>query len=472
MTTLTPLPKLTPNTELLTERHLQALWLEQKYLRGPLFTLTGENIRVLSPGIWNNEAGPDFLKAHIEIGNKNLRGDVEIHIVNDGWEQHGHHLDNRYQQVILHVYLTHKESIEGRCGDYGRNPIPQLCLSDYLTVPVKRLVQLLDLDLYPSPRCAEQGDCALALFRKISPRSRERIFKMAALQRLEEKAAFLESNALEGDSSLLPGIIMALGYKANSRNFLNLYHLLGKERKCYSETQLLASLLGSCGLLNKPKDQWKESEFFMELCKLWKHTPLIPKGQPIQTHSIRPLNHPIRRLAIVAKLLAESALASIEVEVLKTWKAYWSKLNKKPSQLKAMLIACLPSYEDSYWESHQSFEPEGQSSKKRSLMGAEVKAQILINSCLPLIYRQIQLSAEPGEQAAFWSFYHQLRLPNSQKKRYLEQRFFGEGGSGYFSKDACLQQGAFQVHKHYCTHYEASCSGCPFVSHARAFLHI
>ena len=52
----------------LTERHLQILWLEQKLLKN-LITNQGESIEVISPGIWNTGPGPDFLKAHLKIGN-------------------------------------------------------------------------------------------------------------------------------------------------------------------------------------------------------------------------------------------------------------------------------------------------------------------------------------------------------------------------------------------------------------------
>src|ERR1700761_5455772 len=61
----------------LRERHLQAMWLEQKYFKN-LTTTEGEAIIVLSPGIWNSEGGPDFLKAHLKIGHREIRGDVEL----------------------------------------------------------------------------------------------------------------------------------------------------------------------------------------------------------------------------------------------------------------------------------------------------------------------------------------------------------------------------------------------------------
>lgn len=101
------------NYAYLTERHLQAIWFEQKNLL-PLYNIQGELIQVISSGIWNTEAGPDFLKAHLRIGSKKYKGDIEIHLQSEGWCQHGHHLDARYNQVILHVSFwptVHSKSI-------------------------------------------------------------------------------------------------------------------------------------------------------------------------------------------------------------------------------------------------------------------------------------------------------------------------------------------------------------------------
>src|SRR4029079_8996852 len=86
----------------LTERHVQAIWFEQKYFKG-LKTSTGELIEVLSSGIWNVDAGPDFRKAHLKIGNSFFFGDIEIHLTDNEWQQHQHHIDARYNQVILHI---------------------------------------------------------------------------------------------------------------------------------------------------------------------------------------------------------------------------------------------------------------------------------------------------------------------------------------------------------------------------------
>jgi hypothetical protein len=49
----------------LTERHIQVMWLEQKYF-SQLRTEEGDLIEVISPGIWNGEGGPDFKRRRLE----------------------------------------------------------------------------------------------------------------------------------------------------------------------------------------------------------------------------------------------------------------------------------------------------------------------------------------------------------------------------------------------------------------------
>ncbi|MCB1136017.1 MAG: DUF2851 family protein, partial [Chlamydiia bacterium] len=123
---------------------MQALWLEQKYLR-PLRLHDGTDVEVVSPGSWNTDAGPDFVNAHIRIGDTEFFGDVELHLNQEGWTQHRHHIDPRYNRVILHVALWSPREVHPIEKEDG-SLAPTLILQDLLTIPVKRLLRLLDLD--------------------------------------------------------------------------------------------------------------------------------------------------------------------------------------------------------------------------------------------------------------------------------------------------------------------------------------
>lgn len=59
---------------------------------------------VLEPGRRNGGPGPDYLAAEVIFPDGTLhRGDVELHLRQRGWREHGHQWDARYGRVILHV---------------------------------------------------------------------------------------------------------------------------------------------------------------------------------------------------------------------------------------------------------------------------------------------------------------------------------------------------------------------------------
>ena len=56
------------NDDIVSERHVQAIWYDAALRPGELRTAGGAPVRVVDPGRWNLEAGPDFRDAVLEIG--------------------------------------------------------------------------------------------------------------------------------------------------------------------------------------------------------------------------------------------------------------------------------------------------------------------------------------------------------------------------------------------------------------------
>lgn len=104
------------------EELLHFIWRSKFLLRQPLRLVSGESIAVLNPGIYNRDAGPDFLNAHIRIGETSWYGNVEFHIRSSDWMAHQHHLDKAYDNVILHVVYHHDKLVSYSIGQ----PIPTL----------------------------------------------------------------------------------------------------------------------------------------------------------------------------------------------------------------------------------------------------------------------------------------------------------------------------------------------------------
>jgi len=82
---------------------LQFIWRYSYFNSSSLVTEAGEDLRILSPGMLNTGAGPDFHDARILIGGRLYEGPVEVHIKASDWNRHGHSADDNYRDVILHV---------------------------------------------------------------------------------------------------------------------------------------------------------------------------------------------------------------------------------------------------------------------------------------------------------------------------------------------------------------------------------
>lgn len=451
----------------LRERHLQAMWLEQKYFR-PLSTSDGTPITVISPGIWNAEAGPDFLKAHLRIGDRNLRGDIEIHLNDEGWYQHNHHLDEKYNQVILHVSYWKPKHSKSIFSSEGKE-FPRTYIEEQLTIPESRILKLIDLDLYPYKHFVGSGTCAGSLFRSMPEHKIVHFFHSAAEWRLIQKREFLRNRILETKDLIAAGLAMALGYKHNAEAFLKLFlHL--KVKKIDNEHDLLAYSLGICNFFHqKYQEKWSKSTYYNDLSSRF-HS-MAKENHPIfhlVIDKIRPANHPVRRIATLAKIVSDPSVDTLFEQLNSIWKNHWPEWqdNGKRSLLNKFLEV-LPNYTDHYWERHYTFE-EFEQPNSIVLVSNDFKKEALINIYLPLLHHEIVQNNDTLEKKALHSFYSTLLAPKTKKGTYLAHRFFGDTQKTNLLSKAAVQQGAYQLHKDFCIHFEASCLGCPFVERYNA----
>lgn len=446
-----------------TERHLQAMWWEQKYFKN-LKTKDDLSIEVISPGIWNGEAGPDFLKAHLKIGNQEIKGDIEIHLNDEHWFQHRHYQDSRYDHVILHISLNPSKVPKTIVDSKGRQ-IPQAYFEKSLTIPQSRILQLIDLEEYPYRKFLGSGRCAKTLFNSLTEEKIQDVFYTAADLRLTQKAIYLKSH-IEDPRLLLPaGIAIALGYKNNSEAFFELFLRLLKH-KDKTEKEMLAIALGICGFFSdKFRIKWQSSEFYVELYNKYAELSILaPHSIPLTLDKVRPLNHPIRRIVYLVKLLQDPLVSSLYAEIYLCWNQHWPStyLKKNWTHVSQMFHERLPIYIDHYWNQHYTFENDIQT-QPLPLLGKELKDVILVNTILPLLYVDIMQTNNTSEIKAFRNFYETLPAIHNSKADYLSNRFFGDLPKKKILQKAISQQGAFQLYKDFCMYFEASCDGCSFV---------
>ena len=197
--------------ESLTERHLQAIWYDGSLRPQNMRTTSGARITVIDPGEWNLEAGPDFLRATLEIGGMRLEGDVEVHLRPCDWRTHGHDQDSRYSNVVAHVTWyggVQGEGLPKKCV--------HICLGDFLrTAPGFSPFQI-DLQAYPYARPpATRCPCEIRFARDID--AALAAMRQAGRQRIAIKARRMADRFLRvaREQALYEEMFAALGYKHN-----------------------------------------------------------------------------------------------------------------------------------------------------------------------------------------------------------------------------------------------------------------
>lgn len=98
-----------PHATIISEKLLQFIWLHRYFNYKAAYTLEGERVDVLQPGMPNTNQGPDFLQARVRINNKIWAGNIELHLQTNDWDKHGHTPDKHYDNVVLHVVWQHNK---------------------------------------------------------------------------------------------------------------------------------------------------------------------------------------------------------------------------------------------------------------------------------------------------------------------------------------------------------------------------
>ena len=88
---------------MLSEEFLQFIWKFGLFDKENLYTIDGQKVEIISLGIHNSDAGPDFLNARLRVGDTLWAGNVEVHKQSSDWNRHKHSSDKAYNNVILHV---------------------------------------------------------------------------------------------------------------------------------------------------------------------------------------------------------------------------------------------------------------------------------------------------------------------------------------------------------------------------------
>ncbi len=200
---------------LIPEHLLARLW-QTRAQRRSLSTVDGRRVRVLYPGRRNGGPGPDFRDAMIQVDEAPpQRGDVEVHLTDSGWREHGHHEDPNYNNVVLHVVMRQKAKTATERQDGEEVPLTSLYTLDGDTTAPE------ELPLLRKWRSLKKADLILAIEEASERRFRKR-----------SNRYFGELLGQDADELLYRGIMESLGYSRNRDAFLKLARLVPWRRLC------------------------------------------------------------------------------------------------------------------------------------------------------------------------------------------------------------------------------------------------
>jgi hypothetical protein len=412
-----------------SELEIQARWFAGDY--GLEFeTADSEPVRIVQFGIWNREAGPDFVDAAVEIGGRKLHGAIEIDVEDRDWERHGHATNPSFENVVLHVVV--------HCGGArfftrtanGRN-VPQVHLPGLSTKP------------FSMPALAKPGRCVAPLA-KLDKAAARNLLETAAYYRLQRKGSRLARFArVHGpDEALFMGVAEALGYRENKIPFLLLAERLTLRhlRKQPAE----AVLLGVSGFLERSSRDGGAETYLRSLWEQWWPVRasldrfLLPPAS-WRLGAARPANHPQRRLAALAL-------------VAQRWNEF--RVAAQPGR-PAQIFDFFESLGHDFWETHATLTSRPLA-RPVAIVGRDRAREILLNVVGPAA-----LQNDPG---VLLSLCDVPSGPPSRKVTIARRRLFGENQSlaEEIVRSAVAEQGLLQIYEDFCQRDATDCAACPF----------
>ncbi|MCX6996864.1 MAG: DUF2851 family protein [Kiritimatiellaeota bacterium] len=440
-----------------SERHLQCVWFDPTLRPAALRTQHGEEVRIEDPGVWNLEAGPDFLGAALRIGpeQRRIAGDVEIHSHPADWAAHGHAADPRYARVRVHVTF--------HPGDFPADRFPpgavQIALRDALAANPAFAFENIDLTAYPYGRPATAPPCARVLA-AWPPDNREGLLAAAGEERLRRRAGRLAASAARGPAQVVYEEVMAaLGYKHNKAAFRRLAETLplrALRAESHGNPEIAyALLLGVAGLLpdQLTRRMDDESRAFVRL--LWdawwrgqeRWAARVLPAAAWRLSGLRPLNHPLRRLAAAAVLFLADP----------TPDEAWRQLAQDhPADSLDRARRRLLAVSHRYWDRRLTFNGKKQRDAA-ALIGNTRADAILINVFVPFL--AARQHAAPFAQALL------EQLPAEADNvivRQMAHTLFGPDAPRSLLRAGLRRQGLLQIFHDFCLNDRSRCAACPF----------
>ena len=351
---------------LVSEDFVQFVWKFGLFNQQDIELLNGDRVQIINAGTQNFAGGPDFFSAKIYIGKTLWVGNVEIHLSVKNWQQHLHHNDAAYNNVILHVvYFNDNTSIQLKNG----REVP--------TISIGNLIFKNTLLKYKKLLQAEKTFIPCQSFiNEVNEFTFTQYYEALLMERFERKVKDIEQDLAYTQGDLDMAFLITLFKYFGAPQNKDAFELLARSfqlnqiiKQNTSVTQLESFLFGLSGLLNG-QDAYViklENEFEYSK-KLFQLQPLC-RAEQWSFAGVRPPNFPTVRIAQIAALLHQNIrLFSVLIEL--------ENKNEVQKYFKAS-----PS---DYWRNHYNFGIESKESSK-NISDAFID-KIIINVLVPFLF--------------------------------------------------------------------------------------
>ena len=341
------------------EEFIYYLW-ENRLLSKDLRAVDGEAVSVISVGNRNYDSGPDFLDARIRVGSTLWVGHVEIHVNASDWFRHGHHNDDAYRNVVLHVVY---------CNDTEQLDIP--------TVEVKgqfdESIYARYIGFVKSRRWipCEKFIAGIQQFTWLS--WLERIVVERLEVEVKDVFSTLAATHYDWEETLYQRIMRYCGLKVNNDAFERLAKLLPLRilrKHIDNPVQVAAMFFGSAGFLEQEFTEaypvLLQREF--KILKSKFNLAVMPRVY-WKFLRLRPPNFPTIRLAQMASMVCAYGNLFSKLQTVGDLESMRNLFNVEV---------------DEYWDTHFLFEKP--SKEKKKTFGATAVDVLIINAVIPVLF--------------------------------------------------------------------------------------
>lgn len=403
---------------LMTEKLFQYIWQFRYFNQQQLTTIQGDALKIIHPGNFNSNQGPDFLHGRILLEEKVWAGHIELHLQTSDWYKHSHHYDINYHNVILHVVWKNDLAQE-------KLHLPTLELSPRISkLLLDRYSDMMNNSFFvPCEKSLHQVP------ELIWTSWKDRLL----IERLHRKSEYilqlLKENRQSWEDTLWWMLARSFGLKVNEEVFEAVARslpatLLAKHR--HQIHQIESLLFGQAGLLQPDFEEAYPAMLKKEYKFLAGKYGLHPVKEQVSFLRMRPFNFPSIRLAQLAMLIYRSYHLFSQFKEIKT-----------VNDLRQLLDVTA----NDYWHYHYCFDEE--SVYRPKALGNSMIENIIINTIVPLLFA--------------YSIYYKDRILMEKAIQWLEELPAEKNKitkawhtAGVPTKHACESQALLELKTQYC----------------------